>query len=1749
MPQQADFQRDGIVEGCGFERLRAPVLFSYKTSDPMGASAAASKLITSEFLRGLPTLLAQKPKSIVLWANHDFRPRDKAKIRAAIPRRIAVRVEGRSDLEQRLLQHPHLLTKYFGWSEFLECLRSDDHESIRRAVAGGPLAEAVPFEGVHHPKAAEVGNVLGKHLRIVGAPGSGKSFFLYRLLSALKDTDIVILKSLDRALTWDHVGQLLQAARRPIVFVVDNLHDYFCEGYATDVLGPLVDNPATGKAPIAILVSHWTAKRHDVERAIPVTQWTKWGFQEISLDDPPTEFICAVVKAACAHLGIEVQDGMRDAFVKEIRGWENTPACVVASLLPYRGKVIKSELGFYPVSLKVRDATWRNLFADLSNKGTPEEPIVLRALSVLRWCGQPQPRLETVREVASKVGGTPVEKVDHAIERLERAGWIHRESETVRSHDLQIFPPTVGLHETGKPSLFLERFAQLVSDDALSSLHAERQETLRHLGGMYWDLGQPQRSIHFNDMILAGDPRNIRALCNRATCLFKCSKTDDGIANLSKAMEIDPGEVGAARLLYSTYRRLGRVNEALEVLNRAERGLPEDSLGLAFLSQAYADLHEGRKAVKCALRLAHARPDDPEAFCVLVHALWMSRRRKRAQSVLDRALRKWPTVGVLLHVKADIEEQLGNRKGALDVAEKALKLCPNNPGIYALAAWLNMTTGDLQRASEIAETGVDLFRSWPDLLTVWGMLLEKRDELQEADRVLRRAFERSDHFSDLYRPNLLLALGRVAIRLGNESEAEQWFKLADEAGVERAFLLDTKADAFRVAGRIKEAIQALREAANTKPDSADGWRQLAGLCITDGDYQQAIESMRKAVAIEPGKSDYLFALAVALEQVNQIDETAVLLRRVVELTPKHADAWRKLGACLLQQGKAEEAVTVLCSAISKGASDDRAHLLYAEALRQTGKLQEAICQCKQIQSRSPAKPGPHAIEALCHLDLGDRRRAAKTARRAVQCGNDDVELWSKLLGIAVQAGLTEEAYASWRKGRERGWVTQKVPERVLHKFCMYLHQENRHEEAMEVLECVHSQYGPDMTIMLNMARCALNLRRLDEAVDRYSALISHFPLHLIGVRERAGLLLGLGRRDQVLRADSDIYKGTAPWLAALYMAEAWFVAGDVLQTTEQFLSAVQLLPDPATPEVEMRRLIDVMDSLEIGKQVREAIGVSVKKEHVSPGEAHFLALLCSDRDENLLWLRRAHELAPDRMHLMLDLATAEVFSGNAARSSSLARAVLAMQPQTTIALAQAGRALMLSGAMPDETLAIAEKAIQLGTPRTSLWAALHLKADSLNELGRFEDAFEAGQEAMNDSNDSYMPMTVMTVLRSLQALGRNTEAMALADGALARFPNDIELKMAKALLLNLAGRDKECVQLVRRMGAAGAVMVTPLLDMGDCLLRAKRYGHALKCYQSARKNMESSGGTIALQRYYIRAVCGEVSVLVAQDKKRKALQALDSVGESDVIKSDLWLLRVSLCADKLRDHAEVLRTAEARLAVSANDINAHWYRAGALCALQKYEDAMAALEQAVQLAGKRTADSLHLKARILAGLQRYAESIELLSEEVESRSELSKEIHVGPIRLILDLLPKCNPPPAIGLELATVLLGAFCVHPKNHRNGRFLVKRLQSLDWREVAGKAETGDQASQLALAVMSKAEGFFGSGAKKLKQTPKEASEQSGDSTPFIHGLLRSMLIAEWVRPNKKANRSARRQMNKVGRVTGRNRSSTAKTRRQHS
>ena len=118
-------------------------------------------------------------------------------------------------------------------------------------------------------------------------------------------------------------------------------------------------------------------------------------------------------------------------------------------------------------------------------------------------------------------------------------------------------------------------------------------------------------------------------------------------------------------------------------------------------------------------------------------------------------------------------------------------------------------------------------------------------------------------------------------------------------------------EAWMHMGRFKEALPALRKAAELQPDSAYARYQLGTGLIETGDMASAATELEKANAVSPQSPQVLYALAFAYVQTDRAAQAKKLLETVRELKPKYYDADLLLGFILLEEKNPAAALPVL----------------------------------------------------------------------------------------------------------------------------------------------------------------------------------------------------------------------------------------------------------------------------------------------------------------------------------------------------------------------------------------------------------------------------------------------------------------------------------------------------------------------------------------------------------------------------------------------------------------------------------------------------------------------------------------------------------------------------------------------------------------------------------------------------------------------------------------------------------------------
>lgn len=383
----------------------------------------------------------------------------------------------------------------------------------------------------------------------------------------------------------------------------------------------------------------------------------------------------------------------------------------------------------------------------------------------------------------------------------------------------------------------------------------------------------------------------------------RAERLDKEMGSLRTRFDADPPDVGAGRFLAAALLRLGRVEEAREILERLDSLVPDDLETLAGLERVYSRLGEPKKAMAVLERLARSAP-------------------KAAAEYLHRA--------------AELAIGMGDEATALDAAQQVIELAPADASAHARVGDLYLRMG---RRSEAAD-------AWRQALSLEPRNFEVRFKLASLYRDLGNPVREEQVLSRIVReapeaPDILRAgrrLLQLALATGRLAEVEALLRpLVDRGagkvrgrGAQLRLVVDVYGHLAQ-AIRFSDAPRSEREAQLAEL----GERALRPLldALEDNDVAtraRAIETLE--LTHPPGATPALARLAAEPESMAQVEAISALGRigtkgavaALARLGASPQASTRELALWALGFAPTAEAVATLKERTRRGSPRDRA---------------------------------------------------------------------------------------------------------------------------------------------------------------------------------------------------------------------------------------------------------------------------------------------------------------------------------------------------------------------------------------------------------------------------------------------------------------------------------------------------------------------------------------------------------------------------------------------------------------------------------------------------------------------------------------------------------------------------------------------------------------------------------------------------------------------------------------------------------
>jgi len=359
------------------------------------------------------------------------------------------------------------------------------------------------------------------------------------------------------------------------------------------------------------------------------------------------------------------------------------------------------------------------------------------------------------------------------------------------------------------------------------------------------------------------DPEYYSKLMLRANLKLVVGSFNEALADLNKALSIEPNNAFALASSGEIKRLQGKPDEALADLNKALSIEPNNAFALARGGEIKRFQGKPDEALADLNKALSIEPNNAFALASRGEIKRLQGKLDEALVDLNKALLLNPTSFLALAHRGEIKRVQGKLDEALADLNNALPLKPNNA--FALAR-----RGEIKRLQKKPDEALaDLNKALsiePNnafALASRGVIKRRQGKLEEALADLNNAL--------LFNPTSILALthrGEMKRLEGKLDEALADLNKALSIEPNIALALSSRGDIKRFQGKLDEALADLNKALSIEPNNAFALASRGDIKRLQGKLDEALADLNKALSIEPNNA---FALA-SRKEIKRLQE-------------------------------------------------------------------------------------------------------------------------------------------------------------------------------------------------------------------------------------------------------------------------------------------------------------------------------------------------------------------------------------------------------------------------------------------------------------------------------------------------------------------------------------------------------------------------------------------------------------------------------------------------------------------------------------------------------------------------------------------------------------------------------------------------------------------------------------------------------------------------------------------------------------
>ena len=689
--------------------------------------------------------------------------------------------------------------------------------------------------------------------------------------------------------------------------------------------------------------------------------------------------------------------------------------------------------------------------------------------------------------------------------------------------------------------------ALMERNPASPTAHVLRARFLRRFGDREQALTMLKKAAQLS-------PQDSSTLLLLGDELAELGQTPDAKQYLSAAIEKSPREPAPYLILARLSLREHQVDEALAVVERAERELDGAMELLPLAVQCYVAAGNPDRAAECVAELKDAGAS--ENLVEFLGALVTAARGQtwRAIAQLDEVVRQRPEAAEAWLELARLFATTGQFRRSAEACDRFVRLRPESREARVALAESLLAAGEFDRAEQVAsEVG-----------------------LQEPRAALVRCRVRLDRQS---------SAGAAASRADLERLAADAKRLGETFADRSGFVL-VEAEALTALGQWQEAVDVLEQSTLENPDRLPISIALGDLHRRHQRFDAAKACFTQVLAQRPACVEAHLGMARVRAAEGDIKAAIGALRESLQHAEVAACAglWLELARLLLEVGRSEESVAALEEGAAKLPQELRlrlAMLSHPLFLGDPKRAHPVIDDVRSIEGEEGVNwkwqqarvwldetEPPVTTDAIAELledcvgaDRGWVEPAVALAKLRLDQGAVDraIEIYETLLLEAPGSVGGAEALLSLLESRGRYAHASQVlaelpldhPRLIPHRINQAL-REGEREKAAELLESSLRQDAVASVTASRLASIYIEMGRLDDAERVVSRAEGAIPESVDVHRMRVELKLARGRAETAVGYCEDLAKRMDSFETHLLCAETCTRVGQLNRAEDEY---------------------------------------------------------------------------------------------------------------------------------------------------------------------------------------------------------------------------------------------------------------------------------------------------------------------------------------------------------------------------------------------------------------------------------------------------------------------------------------------------------------------------------------------------------------------------------------------------------------------